>query len=262
MSSIRSDNKAGAFLRYIWFALVSLVFKKKKLLGAGGFDGHLGCGRIISISPHAFLHALFLSTLMSCDAQKTSVNAVLSFRNRQPALTDCNYVLPGTRSVCRTKCAGKHCEDYWVVLYKMSITHLACFAPLSAPLVSCYISFWEIDLLINGANNICWYPVKMFTGLLACGMCYKCYRIQVLGGGKVWIFCIWKLCGHYPTGHGFVDRSSVSGWQIRDRTMLDLLAFSWTLWGEKMCRTWVKSHAAKCIVRLIIPPIAYEPALS
>lgn len=98
------------------------------LLGAGGFDGHLGCGRIISISPHAFL---FLSTLMSCDAQKTSVNAVLSFRNRQPALTDCNYVLPGTRSVCRTKCAGKHCEDYWVVLYKMSITHLACFAPLS-----------------------------------------------------------------------------------------------------------------------------------
>lgn len=101
------------------------------LLGAGGFDGHLGCGRIISVSPHAFLHALFLSTLMSCDAQKTSVNAVLSFRNRQPALTDCNYVLPGTRSVCRTKCAGKHCEDYWVVLYKMSITHLACFAPLS-----------------------------------------------------------------------------------------------------------------------------------
>ncbi len=82
------------------------------------------------------------------------------------------------------------------------------------------------------------------------------------GGKKVWIFCIWKLCGHYPTGHGFVDRSSVSGWQIRDRTMLDLLAFSWTLWGEKMCRTWVKSHAAKCIVRLIIPPIVYEPALS
>lgn len=115
---------------YVTFDLRSAYYSFF-LLGAGGFDGHLGCGRIISISPHAFLHALFLSTLMSCDAQKTSVNAVLSFRNRQPALTDCNYVLPGTRSVCRTKCAGKHCEDYWVVLYKMSITHLACFAPLS-----------------------------------------------------------------------------------------------------------------------------------
>lgn len=27
--------------------------------------------------------------------------------------------------------------------------------PFPAPLVSCYISFREIDLLINGANNIC-----------------------------------------------------------------------------------------------------------
>lgn len=99
------------------------------LLGAGGFDGHLGCGRIISISQRAFLHALFPGTLMSCDAQKASTDALLSFRNRQPALTDCNYVLPGTRSVRRTKCAGKHCEDYWVVLYKMSITHLACLSP-------------------------------------------------------------------------------------------------------------------------------------
>lgn len=107
--------------------------------------------------------------------------------------------------------------------------------PFSTLLVSCYISFREIDLLINGANNICsfcWYPVKMFTRLLARGMCYKCYRIQVWGVGEIRIFCIWKLYGHYPTGHGFVDRSSISGWQIHDRTMLDLLAFSWTLWGE------------------------------
>lgn len=28
----------------------------------------------------------------------------------------------------------------------------------------------------------------MFTGLLACGMCYKCYRIQVWGGSEYFAF--------------------------------------------------------------------------
>ncbi len=164
---------------------------------------------------------------MSCDAQKTSVNAVLSFRNRQPAPTDCNYVLPGTRSVCRTKCAGKHCEDYWVVLYKMSITHLACFAPLSrSPGVLLYfISGKLICLLMEQII----FADTLSRCLLGCWLA-ECV-IMLVGG--VWIFCIWKLCGHYPTGHGFVDRSSVSGRKIRDRAMLDLLGFSWTLWGEK-----------------------------
>lgn len=169
---------------------------------------------------------------------------MLSFRNRQPALTDCNYVLPGTRSVWRTKCAGKHWEDYCVVLYKISITHSACLAlsPLRSlfftpfPLVSCYFYSPSRKLICLLMEQVMFSDAlsRCLPGCwLAECMQRACYCIQGWRKDRHFYAFISLVTIILHTMPLFVHPALVDSTDehlYADLTMLGLLASRWTVW--------------------------------
>lgn len=99
------------------------------------------------------------------------------------------------------------------------------------PLPWCLVIFLSGKLICLLMEQII-FPDTLSRCLLGCRLAECVINAITFKCGGIRIFCIRKLCSHYPTGHGFVDRSGITGWQIHDRTTLDLLAFSLTLWGE------------------------------
>lgn len=121
--------------------------------------------------------------------------SVLSSLHRRGSQTDCNYFLPGTGSVWRTKCTQNTLVTIRLVLYKICVAHThaqtsthmitsgqACFrrrvhthtqkkkswmskdtkrAQLFPPVVlsCCDYSQGEIDLLINATNAVCFLAI-------------------------------------------------------------------------------------------------------